>query len=156
LLSHIKIFIWCEYFNTIQRTILFSLVIMCIDLGVVSHIAMVFYGSQFFGKIVLLSIRYVTDFSVYCEWSTISLQILKSPTCVLLWSLCHGNLLQIHLDFEVTSNHCWFTCIVQDVRLRDCYKKFSLHDIATLSRYARHIFSFFFYSTNCRRLVIVP
>jgi hypothetical protein len=32
---------------------------------------------------------------------------------------------------------------VQDVRLRDCYKKFSLHDIVTtLSRYARHTFFF--------------
>jgi hypothetical protein len=57
-----------------------------------------------FGKIVLLSIRYVTDFSIYCEWYTISLQTPKSPRCVLLWPLW----LQVHLDFEVTSNH--YTC----------------------------------------------
>jgi len=58
-----------------------------------------------FGKFVLLSIRYVTDFSIYCEWSTTSLQIPKSPRCVLLWPLCRGNWLQVHLNFEVTSNH---------------------------------------------------
>ncbi len=88
-------------------------------------------------------IKYVTDFSIYCEWSTISLQTPKSPRCVLLCFLCDGNWLQVHLIFEVISNHCWLTCIVQDVRLRDCYKKFSLHDIVTtLSRYARRT-SFF-------------
>jgi len=101
-----------------------------------------FMGPSFW-EIVLLFIKYVTDFSIYCEWSTISLQIPKSPRCVLLCFLCDGNWLQVHLNFEVISNHCWLTCIVQDVRLRDCYKKFSLHDIVTtLSRYARHTFFF--------------
>jgi hypothetical protein len=48
--SHQNIIFLCEYFNTIQRTILYPAGIIWIDLGVVSHITMVFYGSQFLTK----------------------------------------------------------------------------------------------------------